>query len=386
MDYFNQAGNYAYQGYQKAGNLAYQGYQKAGKYWNQGYHIGQYLFKEACMGNGNVFNNVQQGVMNMYNNQLDYDKMNQNEYFGNKIPEIEKSFQEFNTDKFIDRYFRADLNALINYGTRDYDFYKSNFEEDFKRGNLGWKRISDLINKEQDELNKNTFLVQSPKIVNFCYCLISFLRGMLRFQPYKYYQLFKNENCIFEKGYFEVRLYVDYPQKRKEKKKVFVDDYIPYINMDNMPYFSRLESNNVSRYLLIEKALAKFFGSYYNIYYKEPEEIIYALTGILPNITNELKKAFNLKNIKDHINKKNVIICNSGNIYNNEGIRNNHSYTIIDIIEEKNIICLDDPLGNNFGQINPCYLNIDIDKFTNNFKNIYICDFYSSSGWLWPHW
>jgi hypothetical protein len=268
-----------------------------------------------------------------------------------------------------------------------------------------------LITKEQDDQNKNYPLILSPIIGN-CY-LISLLRGLLKFQYQKYYNLFRN--CIFDIGYFEVRLYVDNGNNIRTKKKVFVDDFILYSVKENEPYFSRLYDNNnnkyiVSRYLLIEKALAKLKGCFLNIYGNKfgPDEVIATLTGIPPKIfyLNEYNynfKAF-FKIIEDGIKKYNVMICKSKNIPMYNDITIEYCYTIIDINEEDGIfiINLEDPSGKtsteksnymngNIGDkikryneenIHKGYLKIDMENFINAFESIFICDFYSSNKWF----
>jgi len=405
----------------QAGNLAYQGYQKAGKIANQTYHVGGYLLNQTYNGSGNVFNNMAQGVMNIYNNNLDYDKMNPNDYFENKIPEIEKSFRDFNTNKYIDPYFK-EISSIINneknlIDINQFYFIKKSFEDEIQSNNLEWRRISDMISKEQDEYNKNIPLIESPNKGN-CY-LISFLRGMLRFQTKNYHELFRR--CIFDKGYFEVKLYVDFGETKNgkkiaTKKKVFVDDFILYDKKEGAPYFSRLDNYNkyiVSSYLLLEKAMAKFFGCYHNLFESkesEPNKIIFTLTGIQPTPINfnyydqRINDLFQI--IKNEINKKNVMICISGSLSKNIGIDTNHAYTIIGIEEEDNIfiINLENPFGHNSmkllnyeikgnvgnkiknynrDNINNGCLKICLEDLSKYFINILICDFFSSSSWFW---
>ena len=213
-------------------------------------------------------------------NIYDFDKMNKNEYFNGIIPEIENKLKACN--KYLDFHFWG-VPSIVNpenvpppgfkWSQKEIKDIKQKYRNESEKfqnliksekniyGSLEWKRITDLITNFDDENYRNYPLKQG--FLGNCY-LISFLRGMLSFRPKEYYELFSS--YLFDIGYFEVRLYVDDGNKKKPKK-VFVDDYILFDLQKNTPYFSYISNNNhhINRFLLIEKAFAKFFGSYYNI-------------------------------------------------------------------------------------------------------------------------
>ena len=284
-----------------------------------------------------------------------------------------------------------------------------------------------MTTEKKDMENKNYPLAQGN--IGNCY-LISFLRGMLRFQKEKYHDLLICS--YYDIGYFEVALFkftgLDINKKTGVKVKVFVDDNILYNTSYNAHHFSHLinkDSSLISKYLLIEKAFAKLYGCYYNIYGRNmlPDYAIFSLTGIDPDLVhvyeyinyNKHQDLYNL--IKDEINKKNVMICNSAGYAEKEkcsrnGIEYNHAYTIIGIEQEEHIfiINLENPYGlnpifnkdkfqlrlkennsayrpevnerienqiKNYNEINHSegLLKIDIENFTKCFVKIYICKF-----------
>ena len=119
--------------------------------------------------------------------------------------------------------------------------------------------------------------------------------------------------CKPIEGYFEVFFYFEEEDKTISKKRVFVDDFIPYKAISSgfkffcskkvyEPLFSRYkEFNNfmVGKYLLIEKAYAKIKGSYMDIVGKD---ISFHLIGVKPEtkyLTEILKEKI-LRRDKDN--------------------------------------------------------------------------------------
>lgn len=106
-------------------------------------------------------------------------------YFPENIkPNLDKVDEK---GKFVDETFPHDINAIFNNinPMKDKDFkydenYNNKFEEEklkleekIKTYQMKWKRISDIINEETDEKNKNVPINQNE--LGDCY-LIAFLR------------------------------------------------------------------------------------------------------------------------------------------------------------------------------------------------------------------
>ena len=109
--------------------------------------------------------------------------------------------------------------------------------------------------------------------------LYLFLRGLQKFQTKRYFALFGA--CYPEIGYYEIYFFIKQNGEAKNIK-VFVDDYL-LVNENNIPIFAFLKGKDkyvLGRNLLIEKALAKMNGSYFNIRgkYRQFSES-YILTG-----------------------------------------------------------------------------------------------------------
>lgn len=256
--------------------------------------------------------------------------MSKNEYrfYDNQDPNFEK------TMKFTDPYFKADDDSVFGKfeETWTYEqkekYYK--FKEDFKKEKLGikknenisWLRIYDSNSvipfaKDEGDLDiKQGFLGD-------CY-FISFIHSLRQNYP----EIFNSilGNCQLEKGYFEMYIYIE-KSGEITKQKIFVDDYIPYKKLPRIYeslarplfssyyYFSK-EINEpkfinymVGQYLLIEKAFAKYKGSYLNIEGSaNNNEIYFLLTGVKEKIyylTDDiLMKYQEVKDIKEKVEKE----------------------------------------------------------------------------------
>lgn len=197
-------------------------------------------------------------------------------YPENKSPNIE---QHLDTEgKFLDIDFPNNDDSLFNKEkcVKDKEFEKKtrsylsvNDKYKFK-----WIRLfssdeyifdSKLSKSELIEKEKNLNLIQGG--IGNCY-FISYLHNLKLEKPDIFISIIRDVKP--KKGYMEVNFFVE-RNKVIEEVVVYVDDYIPYIDFDKYrPLFSHYQSLEEKKYVaglyfLVEKAYAKFCGSYRNI-------------------------------------------------------------------------------------------------------------------------
>ena len=120
---------------------------------------------------------------------------------------------------------------------------------------------------------------------------------------------------------------------------VTIDDYFPCIPFSNPVVLSTF--SNDLWVLLIEKALAKTFGNYFNLIDINISQYLNILTGCptisynIPNLidnTNDIQNYFHI--IDEYLNKKNYLMIAISNNTNNNLSEPDLGYTIIDIINK----------------------------------------------------
>ena len=271
--------------------------------------------------------------------------------------EINKKFKELKT-KFIDIDFPPCYESIVN------NEYKNDFNLDYV---VHWRRPVNFINNEM--------IVESLKETNNILRIFNkekepepndIRQGVLSFNLLdscisaltEKYNLIKRlflTNNYNENGIYKIKLC-----HNGQWKIVIIDDYFPCIPR-SFPLVSKSASNEL--YILtLEKALAKLFGSYYNLSLIKIQDFFLTLTGcpsISVNIKNEIRndgknKFFN--KLKDYvINKKYIVVAISkknedNEIYdeneNNDNLTQltipNYGYTILDIRDkfDPNVIIL----------------------------------------------
>ena len=167
-------------------------------------------------------------------------------YYPGGEPDIEGNLDE--EGKFCDKEFPNNINSLFNEKNelityKNEDFYsdylnhfkraKEDTENNIKKYNLEWKRISELISFEMDEENKNLPINQNE--LGDCY-FISLLRRLKEVQPYVYYSIIRFDD--FNKGYYEINFYDNYGNEII----VYVDDYI-LVYPSRIPLFAGLQKD-----------------------------------------------------------------------------------------------------------------------------------------------
>ena len=201
------------------------------------------------------------------------EKENEIGYYDGKPPNLIEG------EKFFDTLFSHDNEETI-FG-KNSKFYKDkNKIAEFKKMHgydenekIKWTRIfsNEVIPYEENQDGK---LDLKQGGLGDC-CSISFIHCLKREMKDDIFpSIFST--CKPNEGYFEVFLYIKEKDNSIAKKRVFVDDFIPYKKIPKdlkdlcekqffMPIFSTYQELNnfmVGKYLLIEKAYAKIEGSY----------------------------------------------------------------------------------------------------------------------------
>ncbi len=198
-------------------------------------------------------------------------------------------------------------------------------------------------------------------------------------------------------GIYKIRLCI-----KGEWITVIIDDYFPCIPFSN-PITSNTFSNDLW-VLLIQKALAKYFGNYYNLMHINIFQYLNILTGcptILYNISNYTNNKNNIINffnkLYEYIIEKNYLTIAISNETDNYLTLPEIGYTITDIINKnetifvvlrinlfnkKNVKNIDDyikKINKKYPGITNEYNNDDdllillIEDFLNEFKRVIIC-------------
>ena len=197
-------------------------------------------------------------------------------YPENKSPNIEQNLDE--EGKFVDIDFPNNDDSLFNKkkGVKDEDFEKEIRKKLEKKDDSKFKWIrlfssneyifdNKLSKSELIEKEKNKNIIQGS--IGNCY-FISYLHKLKCEKPDIFTSIIRDVKP--KKGYIEVNFFIK-ENNRIEEVVVYVDDYVPYKDFSlYRPLFSHYKSFEdkkfvVGIYLLVEKAYAKFCGSYRNI-------------------------------------------------------------------------------------------------------------------------
>ena len=198
----------------------------------------------------------------------------------NQLPNKEQIIKEKGI--FIDPYFK------------NVDSSISGKKDDENKNQFKWTRIfsEEKIPIAKDEDNYMGFFSKDKGLnitqgsLGNCY-FISYLHRLKEDFPGIFFSIFRD--CKPAEGYFEVYFYIKENNNKISKSIVFVDDFIPYKEFPSYckPLFSRYNSDPqfnkfmVGKYLLIEKAYAKFKGCYKNIEGNISDTaIFFDLTGV----------------------------------------------------------------------------------------------------------
>ena len=265
-----------------------------------------------------------------------------------QINEIEKLFTEKKIDKFVDFDFQPNDLSMISK-----KFSKDGTEiKDILDYIIDWRRPENfiLLNDEKNEVyniindnpEPNDIIQEILPDHNFSSSI-----SCIAEKPNLIKRLIINNKKVSKFGFYIINLCIN-----GLWKKIFIDDLFPCIPKSN-PMITHSPSNEIW-ILLLEKALAKVFDSYYDLLYVEKCDFLLFLTGC-PSfyfLTEELvRNGINefYDKIYDYVCNKNYLVMalkknNDGDNENEENSNLNNSiivydfgYTILDILDKGNI-------------------------------------------------
>ena len=262
---------------------------------------------------------------------------------------------------FIDPYFKAEDSSI--------------FGKEVNNENKNTHKWTRIFSEEKIPLAKNedNFMgfFSTDKGLNItqgslgnCY-FISYLHRLKEDFPGIFFSIFRD--CKPAEGYFEVYFYYKENNNKISKRIVFVDDFIPYKEFPSYcrPLYCYYNSDPqfnkfmVGKYLLIEKAYAKFKGCYYNIRGRISDtaiffdltgvdhEILY-LSDIIIDHSDKLEINISKENFRKNYEKKKIIIEKKKL---NEEAKNN-IYNKINSILNENLVNAGTEDKSAIGQIN----------------------------------
>ena len=265
-----------------------------------------------------------------------------------QINDIEKLFTEKKIDKFVDYDFQPNDLSMISK-----KFSKDGTEiKDILDYIIDWRRPENfiLLNDEKNEVyniindnpEPNDIIQEILPDHNFSSSI-----SCIAEKPNLIKRLIINNKKVSKFGFYIINLCIN-----GLWKKIFIDDLFPCIPKSN-PMITHSPSNEIW-ILLLEKALAKVFDSYYDLLYVEKCDFLLFLTGC-PSfyfLTEELvRNGINefYDKIYDYVCKKNYLVMalkkNNDNEneneensnFNNSLIVYDFGYTILDILDKGNI-------------------------------------------------
>ena len=324
---------------------------------------------------------------------------------------INKIFKELNI-KFIDVDFPPCDESFIN------DKDKNNLNLDYA---IHWRRPEEFINNDiLESLTENNNILRvfqrgkepQPNDIKQGLLFFSLLDSCISALSEKY-NLIKRlfiTNIYNEYGIYKVKLCYN-----GQWKTVVIDDYFPCIP-NSLPIVTRAPGNELW-VLILQKALAKLYGCYYNLSFLTITDFFLSLTGC-PSVLINLKENININNdmneendifnsIKNFvIDKKYIVVAISkiSEYINNNGDNDNlesrltipnYGYSIIDIKDkfspgiiilrkvwynekiEKNIDNYTNQILNQYpsllNELNDNSLILTYDKFLSEFNSVVIC-------------
>ena len=265
-----------------------------------------------------------------------------------QINDIEKLFTEKKIDKFVDYDFQPNDLSMISK-----KFSKDGTEiKDILDYIIDWRRPENfiLLNDEKNEVyniindnpEPNDIIQEILPDHNFSSSI-----SCIAEKPNLIKRLIINNKKVSKFGFYIINLCIN-----GLWKKIFIDDLFPCIPKSN-PMITHSPSNEIW-ILLLEKALAKVFDSYYDLLYVEKCDFLLFLTGC-PSfyfLTEELvRNGINefYDKIYDYVCKKNYLVMalkkNNDNEneneensnFNNSLIVYDFGYTILDIVDKGSI-------------------------------------------------
>ena len=254
-------------------------------------------------------------------------------------------FEYMNLEEINEILYNLNLNFIdIDFNHEDESLIGNNFKKSELNYIIHWRRPREFIIKEYYENlcengcekinifnNNGSPLINDIKQGLFPFNNLECVLNALTEKNNLIKRLIVNEN-INNNGVYKIKLCI-----KGEWITVIIDDYFPCL-----PFSTPIVSSTYSSdlwVLLIEKALAKTFGNYYNLINIDIPQYLNILTGC-PTVSydisdlvqnkNDIKNLYN--KIDDNINEKKYLVITISNESGNNLTIPRIGYTILDII------------------------------------------------------
>lgn len=248
--------------------------------------------------------------------------------------EIEKELSQQGLN-FIDLEFLPNDDSIVN------PRYGENMKDIFDYV-IHWRRPIDFCNENEENKEINIFNYQEvePNDIQQGILPDNHLASALSALAEKgnlIKRLFKSDSYS-QLGVYQVKLCVN-----GEWNTITIDDYFPCIPKSN-PLVSRSQSNEIW-VLIIEKAIAKIYESYYTLIHINVADFLILLTGCptfqlnIEDLVKSEGQELSIKKLKSYVEKKYMVIALS-KISENENNEDyvddmltigNYGYTLLDV-------------------------------------------------------
>ena len=178
---------------------------------------------------------------------------------------IEFEIISLHSDVFNDEQFPSEITSLI-----DFDEKKLSNSEKIKWTSYEWRSLIKTY-KDFSLLNNVSCKDVIQGSLGNCYFL-SVCAVMAEF-PHRLNKIFLTKT-INKAGIYAIQFFID-----GEKKKIIIDDMIPFDNYSNKTAFTKFPTSHNIWTIIMEKSWAKFLGNYERTISGVPNDVFTILTG-----------------------------------------------------------------------------------------------------------
>ena len=269
--------------------------------------------------------------------------------------ELENLLDERKIEKFVDYEFPPNdisMKSLKNiYSIQD---------------TFHWRRPEDFILLTNEKNIVTNIIIDNPEpndIIQESFSDNNFVSsiGCIAEKSNLIKRLFVNEN-ISNHGFYIIKLCI-----KGQWKKIIIDDLFPcYVNGN--PYVSHSPSNEIW-VLLLEKAVAKYYGSYFNIINIKIADFLLLLTGC-PTfffLKNEFNDFYN--KIYDYVKNKNYLVVGLKRLEQNEIQESDKKDNMISPDMGYTILNIEDKGNKKFFLLRRIIYAVDQEPIIENYQN-----------------
>ena len=262
---------------------------------------------------------------------------NKNQLYQKLKQEINKyPFEYMDLEEINEILSNLNLNFIdINFMHEDESLIGNYYKKSDLNYIIHWRRPNEFLNNEKIKIFNinNSPLINDIKQGLFPFNNLDCVLNALTEKNNLIKRLIVNEN-INNNGIYKIKLCI-----KGEWITVIIDDYFPCLPFST-PVVSSTFSNDLW-VLLVEKALAKTFGNYYNLMNIDISHYLNILTGC-PTVSYDILDLIQNKNginnflniLKENINEKKYLIIAISNHSENFLTTPDIGYTILDIIHQ----------------------------------------------------